>query len=173
MQKIRCTSVSVQVVPPEVTQTKGWKKSQNWQWIQNKCYFGNFWWVRPLIWNTSVNYKEWCKRAVDLYKFWVLFAHWLADQHWAHVISDNEIAAMKALIPVCPWNSGTIADQPTQDSKNSVPVVLAVVNHCIHCVNSKDLLWKELQMNNVNTHFLIDSAEKRCTIHILTQNFAQ
>jgi hypothetical protein len=55
------------------------ESSQNWQWKQNKCHFGNFWWFTPLIWNTSVNYKEWCEHAVDFYKFWALFAHWLEE----------------------------------------------------------------------------------------------
>ena len=34
---------------------------------------------------------------------------------------------MMALIPERAWNSGTITDQSTEDSKKSVPVVPAVV----------------------------------------------
>lgn len=141
------------------------ESSQNWQWRQIKCPFGNFWQVKPIIWNTSVNYKGWCAHAVDFYTVWALFTHWLAEAAaailstgpmWFLIVSENEIAAMKALIPECPWNSGTITDQPTQVSKKSVPVVPAVVKslHMLH------KLRRSLALNgtnNANIHFLVDS----------------
>jgi hypothetical protein len=43
------------------------------------------------------------------------------------LVSGNEVEAKKALFPGCHWNSGTVADRPTRDSKKSVPEVLPAV----------------------------------------------
>jgi hypothetical protein len=43
------------------------------------------------------------------------------------IVSENEITAIVASLPECPWKSGTVADCPTRDSKKSVAVVLSAL----------------------------------------------
>jgi hypothetical protein len=79
---------------------------------------------------------------------------------WFLLVSENEIPAKRVSFPGCLWNSGTITDHPTSDSKMSVPAVLPAVAEMLDLVHKlgRGLLWKWYwPVTKVSIYFIMNS----------------
>jgi hypothetical protein len=75
MGKLQLKMMCVQVIPPQVTQTKTWRKLQNYQGKLMKCHFGAYWQVRLLVWNMPANSDGGFEHVSDLRRVCAFLVH--------------------------------------------------------------------------------------------------
>jgi hypothetical protein len=92
---------------------------------------------------------------------------------WLLLVSKNEITAKRVSFPGCVWNSVTITECPTPDSKMSVPTVLPAVVETLNPLHKlrRGLLWRWQQpITKVSIYFVINSDWEVFDMLLYTEN---